>query len=199
MTPQSVVVEAATSDEAVRVDFYEDGFCHGSEDTSPFAYTYPHSRQRHAHLDGEGPRRDGERRNLGRGFDRRGDRRRRWSGRWRHGAHGSRGDRSRQIRATAPRNRVDGIVDAGGHLTNDIEGLTLYDGDAGGGYLIASSQGSDEYAVYERSGPNAYVSRFSIAAGTADGVSNTDGIDVTNAPLGSPSRRGCPSPRTTAT
>ena len=48
-----------------------------------------------------------------------------------------------------------------------------------------SSQGSSEYAVYERAGDNAYVGKFIVAESeTVDGTSGTDGIDVTNAPLG---------------
>jgi len=58
-------------------------------------------------------------------------------------------------------------------------------GAAGSGYLIASSQGSDGFAVYERGGSNAYVTTFEVAARAIDRVSGTDGIDVTNAALGS--------------
>jgi 3-phytase len=71
-----------------------------------------------------------------------------------------------------------------GDLTEaDIEGLAIYYR-GGGGYLLASSQGSDEFVVYERGGTNAYVTTFSVDARAVDGVSHTDGIDVTNAALG---------------
>jgi 3-phytase len=67
-----------------------------------------------------------------------------------------------------------------------VEGLTIYYASRGTGYLIASSQGSKQFAVYERAGANAHVMNFQIVAGNGiDGLSDTDGIDVTNFPLGS--------------
>lgn len=70
-------------------------------------------------------------------------------------------------------------------LVADVEGLTIYYAAGGGGYLIASSQGSDSFVVYQRDGDNAYVATFEIAAGeTVDKVTNTDGIDVVNLALG---------------
>jgi 3-phytase len=99
---------------------------------------------------------------------------------WKYGAEPSAGSARRQV------DSVDG-----GRLDADIEGLTLYHaGSAGGGYLIASSQGSDAFALYERGGTNAYVATFRIAEGAVDRVSGTDGIDVTNASLGSAFPRG---------
>ncbi|MEC1347745.1 phytase [Bacillus haynesii] len=79
------------------------------------------------------------------------------------------------------------IVDrAGGpHLTADIEGLTIYYGEDGEGYLIASSQGDNRYAIYDRRGKNDYVTAFSIEDGKEiDGTSDTDGIDVIGFGLG---------------
>ena len=79
-------------------------------------------------------------------------------------------------------------------LRADIEGLTLYYAANGQGYLIASSQGSDSFAIYERafsSGkPNAYVSEFTLSAGSVDAVSNTDGLDVVSVNLGGAYREG---------
>jgi 3-phytase len=85
--------------------------------------------------------------------------------------------------AGSGRTRVD-VVGSGGHLTADIEGLAIYYRGDGSGYLLASSQGSDAFVVYQRGGTNAYVTTFAIAAGAVDGVSHTDGIEVTNAALG---------------
>ncbi|HRA48449.1 MAG TPA: phytase, partial [Thermomicrobiales bacterium] len=51
------------------------------------------------------------------------------------------------------------------------------------GYLLVSSQGSSDFAVYKRDN-NAYVGRFKIDSGAIDGVTHTDGIDVTNRSLG---------------
>lgn len=79
------------------------------------------------------------------------------------------------------------IVDIadGRRLQDDIEGLTLYYGKDGSGYLIASSQGSNSYAVYKREGANPYITNFTIADGSQiDGTSETDGIDVISFGLG---------------
>jgi hypothetical protein len=53
--------------------------------------------------------------------------------------------------AGATRSLVDGTA-PNGHLTADVEGLTLYHASDGLGYLIASSQGSSTYVLYERGG-----------------------------------------------
>ena len=66
----------------------------------------------------------------------------------------------------------------------DIEGLSIFEQPAGKGYLIASIQGNNTYAVFQRDGNNAYVDSFEIADGNVDGVQETDGIQVTSLPLG---------------
>ena len=91
------------------------------------------------------------------------------------------------------------IVDrAGGtHLTADIEGLTIYYGEDGEGYLIASSQGDNRYAIYDRRGKNDYVADFSIDDGKEiDGTSDTDGIDVIGFGLGKNIHTASLSPKT---
>jgi 3-phytase len=78
--------------------------------------------------------------------------------------------------------RVDG-----GNLRADVEGVSIYYGADGDGFLIASSQGEHSYAVYRREGKNEYLGKFRIAANDAhgiDGVSDTDGLDVVSVPLG---------------
>jgi 3-phytase len=73
---------------------------------------------------------------------------------------------------------------AGGHLAVEVEGLTIYYSSDGTGYLIASSQGANEFVIYEREGDNAYVMTFDIVEGNRiDAVTFTDGIDVVNFPL----------------
>lgn len=85
--------------------------------------------------------------------------------------------------ANLERTKVDGV--GNGNLVADVEGLTIAYGSDGTGYLIASSQGNDTYAVYRREGTNAYVKSFRIVAGSKiDRVTNTDGIHVTTANLG---------------
>jgi 3-phytase len=91
----------------------------------------------------------------------------------------------------AARRLVDRVGE--GRLVADVEGLTLYLPESGPRYLIASVQGRNRYAVYERDGENAYVGSFKVGAsadGRADAVSGTDGIDVTAAPLGPDFPRG---------
>ncbi len=74
----------------------------------------------------------------------------------------------------------------GGHLTADVEGLAIYDGPNRSGYLIASSQGNDQFAVYERTEDNAYIGSFTIGAGNGiDPVTGTDGLEVTSVSMGS--------------
>jgi 3-phytase len=86
--------------------------------------------------------------------------------------------------ANLERSKVDG-VGPGGNLVADVEGLTIAYGGDRKGYLIASSQGNNTYAVYRREDANAYVKSFRIVAGNKiDAVTKTDGIHVTTAPLG---------------
>ncbi len=77
---------------------------------------------------------------------------------------------------------VDGV---GLNLEADVEGVTIYYGPEDTGYLIVSSQGSHDYAVYEREGDNSFLSKFEIVDSAAiDAASNTDGIDTISTGLG---------------
>lgn len=70
-------------------------------------------------------------------------------------------------------------------LKDDLEGVTIYYAANKKGYLIASSQGNNSYAVFERGGDNAYIGSFSIGnSENIDGTSDTDGIDVIGFALG---------------
>jgi 3-phytase len=74
-----------------------------------------------------------------------------------------------------------------GHLTDDVEGVSIYYGANGAGYLVVSNQGEDNYAIYRREGANEYLGKFHIVANGPlgiDGASETDGLDVVSAPLG---------------
>jgi len=93
---------------------------------------------------------------------------------WKYGAEPNDGDN---------RTRID-TADGTGTITPDLEGLAIYYTSDGAGYLIASSQGSDEFVIYDRL-TGAHVGTFQIVANGVDGVTHTDGIDVTNFPLGS--------------
>ncbi len=71
------------------------------------------------------------------------------------------------------------------YFTPDLEGLTIYYGENGKGYLIASSQGDSSYAVFSRESTNEYLGSFVIGDnGDIDQVNETDGLDVINLPLG---------------
>nr|WP_286207796.1 phytase [Hephaestia sp. MAHUQ-44] len=72
-------------------------------------------------------------------------------------------------------------------LKDDLEGISLYDLGGGKGYLVISSQGNNSYAVYDRQGANTYRGSFAVVADGAagiDGISETDGLDVSSANLG---------------
>ncbi|MBL9069707.1 MAG: phytase [Sphingopyxis sp.] len=96
---------------------------------------------------------------------------------WREGAE-PRGGPARNMLAKVTDNPA---------LKDDMEGIGLYAMDGGKGYLVVSSQGNDSYAVFRREGDNAYVGSFRIGADMAagiDGVSETDGLDVTSLSAG---------------
>ena len=72
------------------------------------------------------------------------------------------------------------------YLAEDVEGLTIYDAGNGEGYLIASSQGSDQFVVYDRK-TNAYIGNFEVVENQdeeIDGAQESDGAAVTNLNLG---------------
>ncbi len=90
-----------------------------------------------------------------------------------------------------PDDSVEGIlISASAEKENcnvkfDIEGLAIYTLPKGKGYLIASSQGNNSYALFNRETPYRYLGSFNIVSGTTDGVQGTDGLDVTSVSLGS--------------
>jgi 3-phytase len=76
----------------------------------------------------------------------------------------------------------------GKHLAADVEGLTIYYGAGKQGYLLASSQGNNRFAVYNRAanfGLNRYLGNFVLSGIRGiDGVEESDGAAVLNVPLG---------------
>ncbi|MFJ6996004.1 phytase [Streptomyces sp. NPDC003090] len=75
----------------------------------------------------------------------------------------------------------------GDRLSADVEGLTLLTEADGDGYILASSQGDNTFAAYDRelSDDNEYEGGFRVAASAAlDGSEECDGAAVLNAPLG---------------
>lgn len=87
-----------------------------------------------------------------------------------------------EVDGTDPGTIVDEI---GENIQADVEGLTIYYGDNGNGYLLASSQGDNTFAVYEREGNNEYIGNFFVGDfANIDGAEESDGADVINVPLG---------------
>jgi 3-phytase len=81
------------------------------------------------------------------------------------------------------RERVDS-TGPGGHVEAEVEGLAIAYGPGRSGYLVASSQGNNSFAVYRRE-DNDYVKAFTIkGADGIDAVEETDGIEVTTRDLG---------------
>ncbi|MFE5975961.1 phytase [Streptomyces sp. NPDC056460] len=76
----------------------------------------------------------------------------------------------------------------GTRISSDVEGLTLVTEADGDGYLLASSQGDNTFAAYDReiADRNAYEGGFRVvpAGGTLDGSEECDGAAALNAPLG---------------
>jgi 3-phytase len=68
-------------------------------------------------------------------------------------------------------------------LVADVEGLAISPEGSDGGYLVASSQGDNAYAVFRLPGVTP-VGRFRIAAGTYGSVEETDGIELDNRDFG---------------
>ena len=91
---------------------------------------------------------------------------------------------------TSNSNQPQFIAEIEAPVEADVEGLALFNVDAQT-YLIASSQGNNSYAIYHVHTENPEVLELmglvQITADKAaqiDGVSETDGLDVTNANLG---------------
>ncbi len=81
---------------------------------------------------------------------------------------------------------IDKVKDLGGkYLEDDVEGLTIYYGNEGTGYLLTSSQGDNTFVAYTREGNNDFLGSFAVGNnGSIDSVQESDGADVINVPLG---------------
>jgi 3-phytase len=81
--------------------------------------------------------------------------------------------------------RID-TVGSGTGLVADVEGVSLYAGADGRGYVVVSAQSKDRFVIYDRKPPHAHAGVITVTAnanGAVDGVSHTDGLDVSSAPL----------------
>ncbi|MER5967513.1 phytase [Streptomyces sp. NPDC002057] len=80
--------------------------------------------------------------------------------------------------ASTTRTKLDS-TGSGGHIAADTEGIT-----AAGNRIYVSSQGSNDFTVYDRT-TGAHLGRFAVTNGqAADDCEDTDGIDATAANLG---------------
>ena len=86
-------------------------------------------------------------------------------------------------------NAVPQLIEASSSAVNkdirfDIEGLSIYYGEGDSGFLLASSQGSFSYAIFDRVN-NHYIGSFTIKGNDViDGVEETDGLDIYSWPVG---------------
>lgn len=72
---------------------------------------------------------------------------------------------------------------AGGRITADVEGATIYSTGKRDGYVIVSSQGDSKFYVYDRR-TNKPVTLFTVTDGPRiDGVQHSDGAAVTSVAL----------------
>ena len=71
------------------------------------------------------------------------------------------------------------------YLPGDLEGIGLYRaGTSANGYLVVSNQSASVFTVFDRDG-GSYRGAFKVgSAGAIDAVDQTDGVVVTNLPLG---------------
>ncbi len=96
---------------------------------------------------------------------------------WKFDAEPSGSDQGELITMSRPKNNQN--------IKFDIEGLAIYKQPDNEGYLIASSQGNDTYAVFNRTPPHDYLGSFKVVKGLKiDGTEETDGLDVVSYPVG---------------
>jgi myo-inositol-hexaphosphate 3-phosphohydrolase len=94
------------------------------------------------------------------------------------------------------REAVDVLASAGGHLVNDIEGVTIVDQGEGTGFVVVSVQNAPNpnasyLSVYRREAGNDFVKTFRVVDGlTSDDCDRTDGITASTADLGPAFPRG---------
>jgi 3-phytase len=72
----------------------------------------------------------------------------------------------------------------GTHLVADAEGVDVYYGPRGVGYVIVSSQGDNTYTVYATAGRNKALGTFRIKGRGVDEINGSDGLAVTHRAVG---------------
>lgn len=104
-------------------------------------------------------------------------------GLWRFPLDPAQGDKGSYVDRVAPN----------GNLVEDVEGVSIWVGPRGAGYLIVSAQGDSRFNVHERAAPFVFRGSFRVvdnASRTIDGVSETDGVEVSSVAMGPRFPRG---------
>ena len=87
-------------------------------------------------------------------------------------------------RSTGPTTPIQIAATDDKAIVADAEGLAIaFEGERDGGYLLASSQGDNSYAVYRLANDH-YMGRFRIVAGAVGATSETDGIAMATGDFG---------------
>jgi 3-phytase len=84
-------------------------------------------------------------------------------------------------RDAAPAPEQIDVVGGSAGLVADVEGVSLWRGKDGAGWLVVSAQSDNRFVVYDRKAPHTAMGSFSIGENTAlgiDAVTHTDGLDV---------------------
>ncbi len=68
-------------------------------------------------------------------------------------------------------------------ITDDVEGIALFNGKNGEEFLIVSIQGISEYALYDRKNET-YLGSFKLVLNEKDPITLTDGLDILAMPSG---------------
>lgn len=89
-------------------------------------------------------------------------------------------------RAGSSSGRLVDSVAKGRPLRDDVEGVALWEGRDGLGWLVVSSQGDNSFAVYDRMEPFAFRGKFRVVpGGRVDGAEETDGVAAMSSPSSS--------------
>ena len=84
-------------------------------------------------------------------------------------------------RDAVPVPEIIDVIDAPAGLVADVEGVSIWRGKDGAGWIVASAQSADRFVVYDRKAPHTSMGSFSIAESSElgiDAVTHTDGLDV---------------------
>lgn len=84
-------------------------------------------------------------------------------------------------RDAVPAPEIIDVVGGAAGLVADVEGVSVWRGKAGSGWIVASAQADNRYVVYDRKAPHKAMGSFSVGANAAlgiDEVTHTDGLDV---------------------